>query len=494
MPRTAAASLLARALMVISAIDLLGCSREPAPVGVTTSALSAAQVRFVVQLPATADAARIVIGASDHITVADRSVIESNATVTQPPIVANTGQNQVLVGADAVVRGDVVSGGSVLVGSRSLIAGNVVTSGTFATNGATVSGSITEHQPFPVAPTSWTVDFPATSVDVTVEPDQSRTIGPGAFANVNVKSRSALTLNGAGTYLLDSLNVEPGGQVVLAGGGAFTIYVRTSLALKGPLARPSGLTAAPTLLAYAGSNPVYLAAPFVGGLVAPAATITLADIGSAVHEAAFFAKAVEFQASVHIRHRPLALGPPETLAIPAAGGTLTCQLVDQSTAKFGGNAAATSSLTGTVSLTIQADSSVRLTGLNLRGSRVCAGTTCSSIVLQTAAGSAPVGTVSAVGGAMHLTIHTVTTFTDVSAKTSPVSLTFDGQLQHRTLSGFATSTLPGDAPMFAGSAVSMSLSCGEVEPNQIAEFALRFSETGSISAEAVRFGREIRRV
>jgi hypothetical protein len=152
-----------------------------------------------------------------------------------------------------------------------------------------VGGTIREHQPVAAAPVSWTVAFPASSTNVSLEPGQPGSIAPGPFADVLVKSGATLTLTSPGTYFFDSLTVEPSGKLVLTGDGQFMIYVRATLNLKGPLARPAGAAAVPTMLAFAGTNSVYVATPFQGTLVAPNATLTLADIGTFVHDASFFA-------------------------------------------------------------------------------------------------------------------------------------------------------------------------------------------------------------
>ena len=458
------------------------CARPQADaLDVRRSALGAASFTFTVSLPTGIDPAAVVLGASDHVAVADRSVIDPQPNAPRP-LITNTGTVQSSVGVDTQIRTDILSRASVFLAERAAVAGGITTEGTVTRqNGTTVGGAIKEHQTIPVAAVSWTVAFPASSTGVSLEPGQTGSIAPGAYANVNVKSGAILTLSSPGTYFFDSLNVEPNGaKVVLTGNGPFTVYVRANLTIKGPLVRPAGAPPVATMLAFAGSNAVYLSAPFQGLLVAPGATLTLADIGAAVHDASFFARGIEFQASVHVRHRPAPLGPPETLTPPGPGGEFRCALVGQSKAVLSDGQS--SSLLGTASLTLKPNGSFTVDLLDARGSAVCSGSSCSKVTLRPDPAATNIGSFSSSDGALQMNLAAVVRFADRSNRDSPINLAVQGRLQNRRLSAFATGTLPADAIMFGGTPLTVSITCDQQEPHQIVQATFNVDSAGTVSA------------
>ena len=468
--------------LVVAILSTVSCARtdgEPADTTVR-GALGATSFTFAVSVPAGIDPTLVVVGAADRLTIADRSVVDP-ATAGPRPFITNTGTSQSSFGADTQTRADVASRASVFLADRASIAGGITTEGTVTRqNGTIVGGTIREHQPIAAAPVSWTVAFPASSELVSLEPGQTRAIAPGVYADAMVKTGATLTLTASGTYFFDALSVEPGGTVILNGSGPFTIYVRANLTLKGPLARPAGAPPVPTTVAFAGSNSVYVSTVFQGTLVAPNAALTLANINTAVHDASFFARSVDLQASVHIRHRPATLGPLETLTPPASGGEFRCALVGQSAAVFASSQ--TSTLLGSAMLTLKPSGSFTLDALDGRGSSVCSGGVCSKIALRPDPTAVNVGSFVGTGGAIQASLAARLRFVDRSNREASVVLALQGQLQHRRFSAFATGTLPADSPLFPGAPLAVSITCDQQEPHQIVEVTFNVDSNGAVSA------------
>ena len=478
----------ASALLVVVAT---GCEKPPVEsIEVARGALGAASFTFTLPIPAGVDPAAIVIGVADRVAVADRSIIDPSAAGGPRPVVSNTGTTQSSFGVDTQDSGRHPQQSVGLPGrARGGIGRHYDRRHRHTPERHDRRRAIPEHQTIPIAPVSWTVAFPASSMAVSLEPGQTRSISPGAYTDVNVKSGAILTLTSPGTYFFDSLNVEPnGGRVVLNGNGPFTIYVRASLTLKGPLVRPAGAPPVATMLAYAGSNSVYLSAPFQGSLVAPGATLTLADIGTGIHEASFFARASSFR-------RPFTSGIVPPLSVhprrcipPAPGGEFRCALLGRSQAVLG--TSQTSSLLGTASLTLKANGSFTLDLLDARGSSVCSGANCSKVSLRPDPAAVNVGSFSTSDGTLQINLAAVVRFTDRSNHDSSVALAVTGQLQHRRLSAFATGSMPPDSPLFAGAPMTVAITCDQQEPRQIVETSFNVDAAGTISASgtSVRVG------
>jgi hypothetical protein len=194
------------------------------------------------------------------------------------------------VGTDTKL-GNVVSVGAVQLRDRAHVNGFVKTGqGVILGNSVQITGGTTSHAAIRLPNLNLQVTFPAANQGpVSLEPGTKKTIGPGAYGGVSVKSRATLTLAAGGVYFFDSLMLEPQSTVVLASGGAqVTIYVRLDCTIRGQLTQAGG--GAPNLfLGALGSNPVSVEVPFSGTLVAPNATLALATVAAPGYTGAFFA-------------------------------------------------------------------------------------------------------------------------------------------------------------------------------------------------------------
>jgi hypothetical protein len=185
--------------------------------------------------------------ASGSAVVADRATLKSGAAYAA---LFNFGTELTRVGVEAHA-GSVISQASIDLRDRASVHGFARTAGTvlFGT-GASVTGTV-QQQVNPGLPSiPWPALTPAGSAPVTVEPGAARTLAPGAYADVSVKSRGRLTL-AAGHYSFHSFAFETDATVVRQGN--VTLSVQTGLVARGTASGNGSLT-----IAYGGSNQVVL--------------------------------------------------------------------------------------------------------------------------------------------------------------------------------------------------------------------------------------------
>lgn len=203
--------------------------------------------------------------------------------------------NVVLRGRNAAnlvnVRGDITSAGSITLQNNARISGQQRPQTAFATH----------TFEFPLnLPSS----FPAGQ---NIGPDNmSARLAPGTYGDVQVFSRSKLTLS-AGEYSFKSLKLEPQTELVLENGSApVFLYAKDEFRYHGKISeQASGELVGNFLVGYFGTNTVRLEKPFIGTLIAPNASIELATITSPPgHQGAFFGKRVEVRPDVVVTHRP----------------------------------------------------------------------------------------------------------------------------------------------------------------------------------------------
>jgi hypothetical protein len=276
-----------------------------------------------VPLPAGTAMSSVAVGASASLLLGSQVEV-SPEQGSALPLLVNTGTGTTTVNASSKLTTSIWSKGNVFLGSNTNVSGGVTTAGTVTRqNGVTVGGTVAEHQILTSTPASWTVTFPSSSTNVVLQPNQVDSRPPGGYATVSIATGAKLTFQ-SGTYYLDSLNIEPSGQLILTGSGPFVIYVRTALTAKGPFIVPNGSTGpARFVLGFAGTSDVFLQAQLDGTLIAPNANVTLAQISTPYH-GAFFGKNVTLQGSVKIQQRGADAGrvvPVAECVVPNADGS-----------------------------------------------------------------------------------------------------------------------------------------------------------------------------
>ena len=158
------------------------------------------QVRFRFRADRTAGPAlrAYLVYGKEGVELRDRAVVKSG------PIISGAG---IIVGNDAVVTGHLEANGSLTMRDRSRIEGNVtVSQNILRGNGTVITGTVRTGTPVALpamAETTWT----SGSTNVTVNPDQTRELAPGAYGTVTVYSRATLHFQ-PGVYRFASLWID----------------------------------------------------------------------------------------------------------------------------------------------------------------------------------------------------------------------------------------------------------------------------------------------
>jgi serine protease len=296
-----------RFLLLLSLLLLLvGCGGESPPSLTESTSQTAAALtesrRVTFTLPAGVEFAQVALGANGSLKIDDRAQV---LTPTGFALSTNAGTAvgaASTYGTDTKV-GSITSNPAVALRDRTRVTGAVVSGKTVTPgNSVVVTGTTTQNAVLtPVQQLSWNVVLQLGTQDVTVAGGTSRTLTPGAYRNVVDSVNGALTLNGAGVYSFDTLDLQPGSTLTLnAGTGAITIYVRNSLVYRGTV---TGAPAENVMLVYLASTPVFLESTFNGTLIAPNASMRLAT-GNSTHSGAVLARDVELDPGAKFTGRP----------------------------------------------------------------------------------------------------------------------------------------------------------------------------------------------
>jgi hypothetical protein len=206
--------------------------------------------------------------ATQTLDINDRAVLSASGTV------AGTG---LTLSANALIWGDVKVAASASARDGARISGDVTLAGTLSLiNGASVTGTVTQNASVPLEPLSIPA-FAAGTQPITVNNDQTRTLVPGSYGSVLVRSRGTLVL-GPGTYNFASLTLEEANLVVLNASGPTVVNVVQTLELRDRAkVSPSDARALRFNSASTGTVRIGTDALFNGLIAAPNASV---DVGS----------------------------------------------------------------------------------------------------------------------------------------------------------------------------------------------------------------------
>ncbi len=267
------------------------CGQPPAPgneVGVIT-------------LPRGLTEGVVALGATHRLWLGDRASIEEPSGAFSS--VANAGSNGTEIGASAVV-GSVTSVASVFLRSNATVTGDVTTEGSISKqNDVTVGGTETSSADLSPA-TSITWPAPATGPfggDVSLEPTDTRTITPGTYGKLSVKTGATLTLEG-GEYRFSSIEALEPGSVVAANTEQqpVIIYVEGSVIVRGSIEDTAG-DGSGVMIVMLCAGWATLESPFRGTMLAPNGTINLGTAGGQPHLGSFFGREVAVAADAIVR-------------------------------------------------------------------------------------------------------------------------------------------------------------------------------------------------
>jgi hypothetical protein len=197
------------------------------------------------------------------------------------------------IGVGAKV-GSIMSTPSVTLRNDAAVYGGVLSSNQVSLqSGASVTGSVETFTPLRFSALDCAIppSF-GTGAAVNVEGGQQKTLAPGSYAALSVKSNGTLTLS-AGDYYFASLSLEPQGTVRFnTVAGAVRLYVKSSFTYKGSFVDTAGRKDR-ILVVYTGTQLAAIESRFLGTIVAPNAKIELKSVTAPGHVGTFFGKQVE---------------------------------------------------------------------------------------------------------------------------------------------------------------------------------------------------------
>jgi len=193
--------------------------------------------------------------------------------------------------------GNITSIPSVTIGARSTISGTIKSGGTIS--GAPTGVTANQNQSIASSTLKWKVPFDTSSSTVTLSTG-SKTLPPGSYGNVQINGG---TLNlGAGTYYIDTLNLQSGSNLVVNNATApVFLYVKTALTFRTKLTgTPDNL-----MLVYLGTAATAIETTFQGTFVAPNAAVRF-GVGGAPHVGSIFANSILLDPDVKFTQRAFA--------------------------------------------------------------------------------------------------------------------------------------------------------------------------------------------
>ncbi len=255
------------------------------------------------------------MSAINGMNLGDRTRLESPSGA--PVNLTNFGEAVLNVGVEARV-GSIVSQGPVFLRERARVDGSVTTARYVQRqNQVNVTGTVTEFATLGLPPPlSITTPWPTSNQGpVNLEPDQQRSLVPGSFASVAVKSRSTLTL-ASGTYFFTSIAMEP--QAILKVNGPVTIEVRDNATFRGTVVGQTNAPA-PVALRYRGTATLGLETGWYGSVLAPNAAAIIGGYQSATLRGQILARTIELRPDVVVTaENPPSGGLFQTLSLPAS--------------------------------------------------------------------------------------------------------------------------------------------------------------------------------
>lgn len=203
------------------------------------------------------------------------------------PFANASGQAQLGVEATS---GEIWSGGSVWLRDRAHVYGKVYSAGAITPqNGVITDGLYPYTRPFYLAPPlQRSAPMPGGGPAVSLEPDQTRTLVPGSYGDLSVKSRSILKIS-AGTYNFTAAMLEP--DSVLEVSGDTTIVIGTNFTYRGKV---NYVGSAKLTIIYLGTSTAYIERYLkAADLYAPNAKVVLGVAGVEAYVGAITARQIE---------------------------------------------------------------------------------------------------------------------------------------------------------------------------------------------------------
>jgi DNA-binding protein YbaB len=246
--------------------------------------------------------------ARDTIAFNDRSKLVGQQAGTFAAM-ANAGNGTTTIGNDAQV-GNVWSRAPVTLRDRTHVNG-FIKSNQSVTQGASdvITGTVSQQTFIQLPNFGFSVTFPGTnSGSVNLQPNTTRTLSPGSYADLIVNAGATLFLS-TGTYFFTSFDIESGATISCSSGsGQVVVYVSGNVIFRGKIIEKTGGRPKFFLGAFT-TNTIAVGGPFTGTIAAPNTQITLNTVGTPGHSGAFFGKAIQVDPDVTITWFPFSGTP-----------------------------------------------------------------------------------------------------------------------------------------------------------------------------------------
>jgi hypothetical protein len=274
------------ACVVAGSSTLLGCSApDTSPLGRSVEAVNtrpagcnaAGVCQVDVSLSNGSRLSQFAAVARDALRLANRAEAKDSSGARSSVLSSSSGG--IFIGGYAKLASALSYTGIQIEGGASLSGQAYAKGQVQAQAGAIIAGGVKQNQPFFTHEVNVVPSFVMPSnfaAGVNLEPDTLRSISPGAFVSLTVKSRASLSL-AAGSYFVGSLDLEPSGKLRLANSTApIEIHVLDQLNCKGDWL--SELAAPNVRLIYWGTNSTVIecSLPLIS-VVAPNAQVRIAD-------------------------------------------------------------------------------------------------------------------------------------------------------------------------------------------------------------------------
>jgi hypothetical protein len=297
-------------------LHVVGCSEAEAPKEQLGAARQAISREIRLRYPAGSFGDVPLVALDGALMVGDRARAQTPAGT--PAGALQLGAAPVNVGVEAKL-GTLRTQGAIRLRDRARVDGDVSSGGLVTKDtGVVVTGVTTENAVVtPFNEERFSVDLdsnPANPVDV--GPDATRTLAPGRYGALALKSRSTLDLR-TGDYAFTTAMIEPTTTIRLDDvAGPVRLFLDGNLTFRGVISSVTGQPPA-LLVVQFGASTAMLDAAFKGTVMAPAGSIVLGP-GGQPHEGSFFAKSVEVRPDTTVTYRPyFQLRAVERFSVPS---------------------------------------------------------------------------------------------------------------------------------------------------------------------------------
>jgi hypothetical protein len=228
--------------------------------------------------------------AKNKITIADRA---STAGPSSIPTLVALGSGGINVGVESLVA-DLSSVGPIVLRDRAVSLGSLTSANNITLgNNVTVLGSINKFTTPPLGtfPEFAPLTFVPGTVDVILEPDQERSIVPGNYRKLVIKSRSNVNM-APGNYVFSLIQLEPQATVTLE--DETNVKVANSIIWRGEFLA-SGTETTPLVVTYKGTQSAFLETSSALRLIAPNADVTIGAGSGVTFHGTVAAKNIELR-------------------------------------------------------------------------------------------------------------------------------------------------------------------------------------------------------